>query len=110
MGEATVLLSMNYGVSPHSIGVRFVRRCAALSGTRISNFCVSEAGQVLAFSVRTYARARASLGNVILAGRLLSSRQGFEGGWQEGCGEAEGCGQGPLQGSHVQRRADRHHG
>merc|ERR1739847_164423 len=28
--------------------------------------------------------------------------QGFGRGWQEECGEAEGCGQGPLQGSHVQ--------
>merc|ERR1711883_17056 len=34
-----------------------------------------------------------------------AQEQGFGRGWQE-----EGCGQGPLQGSHVQRRADRHHG
>merc|ERR1739848_381463 len=39
-----------------------------------------------------------------------AQEQGFGRGWQEECGEAEGCGQGPLQGSHVQRRADRHHG
>merc|ERR1712093_558806 len=39
-----------------------------------------------------------------------AQEQGCGRGWQEEGGEAEGCGQGPLQGSHVQRRADRHHG
>merc|ERR1739848_128623 len=39
-----------------------------------------------------------------------AQEQGLGGRGEEERGEAEGCGQGPLQGPHAQRRLDRHHG
>merc|ERR1712205_50160 len=39
-----------------------------------------------------------------------AQEQGLGGRGEEERGEGEGCGQGPLQGPHAQRRLDRHHG